>query len=125
MAEDFVKVSIRTRSDFALLGISDEAELLFRRGLEHCALIGQPGILPSADVRGLLPKRAKESVVVAELLAADLWQSAPNAFIYRSWDKWQGALNQVEAKRTKDAKRKREDRAAYRAIQLGLIEDAS
>lgn len=122
MGEDFFKMSIRYRADFALAGCSDEAELLFTRGLAYCALNGTKGILPAAEIRGLLPKRAKEQVVTTELLEAGFWQRYHSGYIYRSWDKWQGTLNQVEQKRAYDAKRKRLARAAERAKAMGLPE---
>lgn len=115
-AEDFVKLSIRYRVDFAQAGISPHAELLFIRGLAHCGLVNSHGIVTPDDIPGLTVRLPRPKALIAELVEAEgFWEPLPIGWRYAAWDKWQSELEAVQAKRAKDAERKRLERAARRA----------
>ena len=108
-AEDFVKLSVRYRVDMQLAGISPAAELAFLRGLAYCGLNATGGLIQTAELPNLGPKR-----VADELVAGGFWDAMPHGWAYRSWDKWQAEYEQVIARRKRDADRKRAARMADR-----------
>lgn len=101
-AEDFVKLSVHCRSDFAMTDLSATAELAFYRGLVYCGLNNTGGIIPTRDLPQLGPKR-----VAGELVAKGYWDTMPTGWAFRQWDKWQGDFEQIAEKRRRDAERKR------------------
>ena len=119
-AEDFVKLSVRAYIELAQANISVRAELAFYRGLQYCGGNNTHGVIVAGHMPILGPRSAAD-----ELVAAGVWQKMPNGWCFTSWDKWQTELEQLQEKRTKDAKRKREERRASRAKTLGLVEDVS
>ena len=121
-AEDFVKLSVRAYIEMAQAGVSTRAELAFYRGLQYCGQGNTHGIVPTGHMPTLGPRSAAD-----ELVAVGFWERMPNGWRYVSWDKWQYELEQLQAKREKDAARKRRDRRAQRDQTLGLVEvpDAS
>lgn len=108
-AEDFVKLSVHCRADFAMTELSKTAELTFYRGLVYCGLNNTSGVIPRRDLGTLGPPR-----VAGELVDKGYWEPHPRGWAYRSWDKWQGDWEQIAEKRRKDAERKRNERRAYR-----------
>ncbi len=112
-AEDFVKLSVRYRADMALAGVSDDAELTFLRALAYCGLNATGGLVPTAELPNIAPRRRVR--VADELVAAGFWEPMPNGWAFASWEKWQGDLEQVEDKRRRDAERKRQWRREQRA----------
>ena len=112
-AEDFVKLSVNCRSDFACTDLSEKAELAFYRGLVYCGLNNTAGNIPRRDLEDLGPRR-----VADELVAKGYWEETPKGWAYRSWDKWQGDYEQIAEKRRRDAERKREKRREERARQM-------
>jgi hypothetical protein len=116
-AEDFVKLSVNCRSDFAFTDLSEKAELAFYRGLVYCGLNNTAGNIPRRDLPDLGPRR-----VADELVAKDYWETTPTGWAYRSWDKWQGDLEIVNERRKRDAERMREWR---RKKRLDKMEDGN
>lgn len=112
-AEDFVKLSVRARIDFASTGTSEKAELAFYRGIQHCGLTNTCGVILASDLPLLGPRR-----VADELVAKGYWEVIPNGWAYIAWDKWNGDLEQVQEKRARDAARKREKRRAERQASI-------
>lgn len=115
-AEDFVKLSVRARADFALNGVSDAAELAFYRGIQWSGLNNSHGIIPRTALKELGPRR-----VADELVRYGYWDVMPQGWCFTSWDKWQAEFEAVQEKRARDAERKRNERAAARAA----LEEAS
>jgi len=109
-AEDFVKLSVRYRTDMRLAGVSDAAELAFLRGLAYCGLNVTHGLIPREDLPQLGPRKVAE-----ELVNAGFWTCVPQGWAYTAWDKWQGEFETVLARRKRDAARKREYRLQQRA----------
>ena len=118
--EDFVKLSVRYRADMQLAGVSPAAELAFVRGLAYCGLNGTGGLIPSGELANLGPRR-----VADELVAGGFWDVMPNGWAFRSWDKWQGDLEQVQAKRQRDADRMREYRRRKRREDMEATDGAA
>lgn len=112
-AEDFVKLSVRTRADLAVAGISERAELAFYRGLQYCGGNNTHGVVPRSEITSLGPRKVAE-----ELVAAGFWEPMPTGWRYVAWDKWQYELEQLHRKREKDAKRKRDERRRQRESDL-------
>ncbi len=109
-AEDFVKLAIHCRADFAATELSAAAELAFYRGLVYCGLNNTSGVVHRRDLATLGPRR-----VADELVAKGYWEAAPTGWSFRSWDKWQGDWEQIAEKRRRDAERKRQKRREERA----------
>lgn len=118
-AEDFVKLSIRARADFAMNDVSAAAELAFYRGLQYCGLYNTHGVVARSDLSQLGPRR-----VAAELVAKGYWHTLPQGWGYTSWEKWQHDFDQVAEKRRRDAERKREERRAARDAQMNGVDEA-
>ena len=118
--DDFVKLSVRYRADMALAGISPAAELAFIRGLAYCGLNSTGGLIPASELPNLGPKR-----VADELVAGGFWDTMPNGWAYRAWDKWQGDLEQVMERRRRDADRMRAYRRAKRLAAMNGDDDAA
>lgn len=119
-SEDFVKLHVLARVDFAATGTSPAAELAFYRGLQTCGLSNTHGIVLTADLPSLGPRR-----VAAELVDKGYWEPVPAGWRYRQWDKWQAELEQVQAKRARDAQRKRDERRAKREAALQEAADVA
>ena len=119
-AEDFVKLSVRAYIEMAQSGVSAKAELAFYRGIQYCGAGNTHGIVPAGHLAPLGPRS-----VADELVAAGFWEPMPNGWRYVAWDKWQYELEQLQAKRSKDAERKRKERRAARDTALGLVEDGA
>lgn len=122
-AEDFVKLSINYRFDFIMTGTSPQAELIFLRSLAWSGLNNSHGIIPAGEIRSLV-SLGKPATLVAELVAGGYWEPHPRGWVISQWDKWQKDFEQVQAKRGKDAKRKRDERHAERAALYGDGESA-
>jgi hypothetical protein len=124
-AEDFVKLSVRYRVDFALTSTSSHAELVFVRGLAECGLKNTGGIVAAVDLPGLCAGlRTKPALIAAELCRAGYWERLPIGWRYVNWDKWNGAYDEVQDKRARDAERKRLARQAARQAQFADEETA-
>lgn len=108
-AEDFVKLSVNCRADFAMTDLSEKAELAFYRGLVYCGLNSTGGVIPRRDLVHLGPAR-----VADELVAKGYWQATKVGWSFRAWDKWQGDFEQIAEKRRRDAERKRDKRRQER-----------
>lgn len=117
-AEDFIKLSVRAYIELAQAGVSTRAELAFYRGLQYCGQGNTHGMVATGHLPILGPRSAAD-----ELVRAGFWERMPNGWRYVAWDKWQGELEQLQAKRDKDARRKREERRAAREQSLGLVEE--
>lgn len=117
-AEDFVKLSFRYRADFAAAGASIHAELLFIRSMAHCGLLNSHGLIARPDLPGLTERLPRPAAVVDELVTYGFWQSMPNGWRITNWDKWQAELEAVQAKRERDAERKRAERSIARRLAM-------
>lgn len=116
-AEDFVKLSVRAYIEMAAAGVSPKAELAFYRGIQYCGAGNTHGVVPASHLGPLGTRAAAD-----ELVAAGFWEPMPNGWRYVAWDKWQYELEQLHAKRAKDAERKRRDRRKARDTDFGLTE---
>ena len=117
-AEDFVKLSFRYRTDFSLAGASIHAELLSLRSLAFSGLTNSHGLIAPADLPGLAERLPRPRALAAELVDHDFWQTMPAGWRITNWDKWQAELEAVQAKRERDAERKRNERAAARMTAM-------
>jgi hypothetical protein len=111
-AEDYIKLSVRYRVDFAMTSTSAFAELLFIRSLAYCGLNGTAGCIPATELPALAAGLKRPADLVAELIAGDYWQTMPNGWGIRQWSKWQHEYDAIQAKRVRDAQRMRDKRAA-------------
>ena len=119
-AEDFVKLSVRYRVDFAHTRTSPHAELLFLRGMAYCGLNNTGGSIPEVDLPGLATGLGRRyAALAAELEAGGYWQRSDTGWCVRSWDKWQHEFDQVAEKRRRDAERKRDERRRQREQEMG------
>lgn len=118
-AEDFIKLSVRYRVDFAMTGTSPMAELLFIRAMAYAGLNSTGGAIPAADLPAMAAGLRKPHALADELVAGGYWQATPVGWCVRSWDKWQHDFDQVTEKRRRDAERKRVERRRKRDEQMG------
>lgn len=119
-AEDFVKLSVNCRTDFDITELSDAGELAFYRGLIYCGKNNTGGLVPRRALKHLGPPR-----VASELVDKGYWEVMPQGWAFRSWDKWQGDLEQVNEKRKRDAERMREWRRNKRQERMDGDDDAA
>lgn len=117
-AEDFVKLSVRARVDFAMTGTSADAELLFYRGLQYCGLNDTRGVIPTSALADLGTGLRRAAALADELVLGEYWERSPIGWCVRNWEKWQHDFDQVAEKRRRDAERKRKERHAARAAQM-------
>lgn len=117
-AEDFVKLSVRARVDFAMTGTSADAELLFYRGLQYCGLNDTRGVIPTPHLADIGSGLRRPAALAAELVLGEYWERSPIGWCVRNWEKWQHDFDQVAEKRRRDAERKREERRAARDAQM-------
>ncbi len=113
-AEDFVKLSVRYRTDFQFTRTSPHAELLFIRGLAYCGLHNTAGAIPQPALAEIGQGLRNAGDLADELVAGDYWEPSPVGWCVRSWEKWQHEFDEVQARRVRDAERKREQRRKAR-----------
>lgn len=117
-AEDFVKLSVRARVDFAMSGTSSDAELLFYRGLQYCGVNNTVGVIPTPALADIGAGLRRTTALADELVLGEYWERSPIGWCVRNWEKWQHDFDQVAEKRRQDAERKRKERRAARDAQM-------
>lgn len=113
-AEDFVKLSVRYRTDFQFTHTTAHAELLFIRGLAYCGLHNTAGAIPASALGEIGNGLPRPATLAEELVTGDYWETTPLGWCVRSWDKWQHEFDELQERRVRDAMRKREQRRKNR-----------